>query len=128
MEQIVTIILGVLTLVGNCGWLMQHRKYRQEVRKSQAEARHEELDLSADFVREFREQIYNPLAAELERLRSAVKQVTTCPHYPACPVLHQLQTGSGGRTEADVESRTDGLEVHPDDSNEMGGNGKTLNS
>lgn len=31
------IILAVLTLIGGCGWIVNHRKYCQEVRSFQAE-------------------------------------------------------------------------------------------
>lgn len=32
-----SIILGLMTLVGGCGWAVNHRKYKQEVKHLEAE-------------------------------------------------------------------------------------------
>lgn len=91
MESIVSIILAVLALVGNCGWIVAKRKYRQEVRKAEAEADREEFNLSAEYVKEFKEQVYAPLSEELQKLRSAIDKVSTCALYPDCPVVRDLR-------------------------------------
>ena len=90
-NNIITIILAVLTLFGNCGWLVSHAKYRQEVRRIKANAEREELDLSTEFVKQFRSQIYNPLADELKMLRAAIATIKDCPRYPNCPVSKTMQ-------------------------------------
>lgn len=90
-NNIITIILAILTILGNCGWLVSRAKYRQEVRRIKANAEREELDLSTEFVKEFRAQIYNPLADELNMLRAAIATIKDCPRYPNCPVSKTMQ-------------------------------------
>lgn len=87
----IQIILALIALLGNCGWFISGRKYRQEVRKSQAEAEHEELNLSVQYVQQFKQNIYEPLQQEVRKLRAAIEAVGACEHRSQCPVLHSLQ-------------------------------------
>ena len=90
MENLVSIILALVALLGNCGWLVSGRKYRHEVHKAQAEANSEDFQLSKQYVDEFKANIYEPLAEELQKLRTAIEKVSDCPYYGQCPVVHQL--------------------------------------
>ena len=54
------VILAVLTLIGGCGWIVNRRKYRQEVRSLQADNRQKDMDLSKDYVTEWRTYIAEP--------------------------------------------------------------------
>lgn len=54
------IILAVLTLIGGCGWIVNRRKYRQEVRSLQADNRQKVMDQSKDYVSEWRTYIAEP--------------------------------------------------------------------
>lgn len=94
-NSIVTITLAILTILGNCGWVVSRAKYRQEVRRSKANAEKDELDLSTEFVKQFRAQIYNPLAEELTQLRAAIATITNCPKYPDCPVSQSIKRMQG---------------------------------
>ena len=85
------IILAIITLLSSCGWFVSGRKYRQEVRKSRAEAEREELDLSVQYVKEFKENIYDPLQEEVRKLRTAIEAVGTCEHRDDCPVIDKLR-------------------------------------
>lgn len=85
-----SIILAILALVGNCGWFMDGRKHRHDIRKAKAEAEQAEFSLSKDYVREFRENIYLPLEEELHKLRQAIEKASTCSYSRCCPVTHEL--------------------------------------
>lgn len=39
-----SIILGVLTLLGGCGWLIDRKKHRQEVESLKADVRRKDMD------------------------------------------------------------------------------------
>ena len=85
-----SIILAILALVGNCGWFMDGRKHRHDIRKAKAEAEQAEFSLSKDYVREFRENIYLPLEEELHKLRQAIEKASDCTYSHSCPVTHEL--------------------------------------
>lgn len=85
------IILAFVSLLSSCGWLVSGRKYRQEVRKSRAEAEREELDLSVQYIKEFKDNIYEPLQEEVRKLRTAIEAVGTCQHRDGCPVMDKLR-------------------------------------
>lgn len=85
-----SIILAVIAIIGNCGWFIDARKHRSEIRKAKAEAEQAEFSLSKDYVREFRENIYLPLETELQKLRQAIEKAGTCEHSSCCPVTHEL--------------------------------------
>lgn len=57
------IILGIMTLVGGCGWVVNQHKYRQEVEGLKADNRQKDMDLSKDYVAEFKTNIAGYLAA-----------------------------------------------------------------
>ena len=99
-----SVILGVLTLLGGCGWVMDRKKHRQEVEGLKADIRQKELDLGTDFVKKFKELIANPLEnevvnlrTEVNRLKDAVEGVNDCAYRAECPVRDCMrkQQGSG---------------------------------
>ena len=92
------IILGLLTLLGGCGWLIDRKKHRQEIESLKADNRQKDMNLSKDYVTEFRTYIAEPLQrevgelrAEVAQLRHAIQAIDTCAHRDACPVINELQ-------------------------------------
>ena len=91
------IILGILTLLGGCGWLIDRKKHRQEIESLKADNRQKDMDLSKDYVTEWRTYIADPLQrevgelrAEVAELRNAIQRIADCPHSGHCPVREQL--------------------------------------
>ena len=83
MNPIFDFILALATILSGAGWLTERRKRRAENEKA-------ELDVSTFYVKEFNENIVNPLKEELAKNRAAINAVVTCPKYPDCPVIHEL--------------------------------------
>lgn len=93
------IVLAVLTMLS--GWVtywLDRRKHKQEVEGLKADNRQKDLDLSKDYVTEWRTYIAEPLQREVGELRSEVAQlrhaiqaIETCPHRDGCPVVDRLQ-------------------------------------
>lgn len=97
-----SIVLGLMTLLGGCGWVIDRKKHRQEIESLKADIRQKELDLGTDFVRKFRELIAGPLEEEVKKLRTevnelkdAVQKVYECPFSSDCPVRKRMQHESG---------------------------------
>ena len=91
------IILGILTLLGGCGWLIDRKKHRQEIEGLKADNRQKDMDLSKDYVTEWRTYIADPLQrevgelrAEVAELRNAIQRIADCPHSGHCPVRDEL--------------------------------------
>ena len=91
------IILGLFTLLSTCGWFVAGRKYRQEVESLKADNRMKDMNLSRDYVTEWRTYIAEPLQREVGELRNevaslrdAIQRIGDCPHRAQCPVLEQL--------------------------------------
>ena len=96
-----SIVLGVLTFISGFGWLIDRKKHRQEVESLRADVKQKELDLSKDYVTEWRTYIAEPLQREVGELRTevaslrdAIQRVGDCPHRAQCPVLDSLQRKS----------------------------------
>lgn len=97
------ILLGVFTLLSTCGWFVSGRKYRQEVESLKADNRLKDMNLSRDYVTEFRTFIAEPLQREVGELRQevteqryAIQKIDTCAHRANCPVVNELQRKSAG--------------------------------
>ena len=97
------IILGLLTLLGGCGWVIDRKKHRQEVESLKADNRQKEMNLSKDYVTEFRTYIAEPLQREVSelrdevnQLRDAIQRIDRCPHRDHCPVYDGLRKQSHG--------------------------------
>ena len=94
-------MLGVLTLIGGCGWIVDRRKHKQEVEGLKADNRQKDMELSKQYVTEFRTFIAEPLQREVGELRNEVNQlryalqkIGDCPHSASCPVYDELQRQS----------------------------------
>ncbi len=83
MNPIFDFILALATILSGAGWLTERRKRRAENEKA-------ELDVSTFYVKEFNENIVNPLKEELAKNRAAINAVVSCPRYPDCPVVHEI--------------------------------------
>ena len=90
MHDLISIILAILALLGNCGWLLNAKKYREEVQKQRIDNAQADLDLADKYVRTYHENIYEPMAAELQKLREAITAATSCDYLSVCPVRQQL--------------------------------------
>ena len=55
-----SLVLSVLKLLGGCGWLIDRKKHRQEVESLKADNRQKEMNLSKDYVSEWRTYIAEP--------------------------------------------------------------------
>ncbi|MBO7068600.1 MAG: hypothetical protein J6W52_07985 [Bacteroidaceae bacterium] len=100
------VILGVLTLLGGCGWVVNRRKYKAEVQQNY-------MDLAKEYVEEFRRNIGEPLQEEVGQLRQEVKElkdavegINDCPYRADCPVRERMR-GKSHRSE-DGGKRTEG--------------------
>jgi hypothetical protein len=107
--DITAIVLAILGMVGGwINWLFDRRKHRQEVESLKADNRQKEMNLSKEYVAEFRTFIAEPLQQEVRELRTevnhlrdAIQQINDCPLSSDCPVrakLH-LQSPGGGDDE-----------------------------
>ena len=97
------IILGLFTLLSTCGWFVSGRKHRQEIESLKADNRQKDMNLSRDYVTEWRTYIAEPLQREVgelrnevEALRNAIQKIDACPHRDGCPVIGELQRKSAG--------------------------------
>ena len=98
-----SIVLGVLTCISGFGWLIDRKKHRQEIEALKADNRQKDMNLSKDYVTEWRTYIAEPLQREVGELRTevaslrdAIQRVGDCPHRAQCPVLDSLQRKSAG--------------------------------
>ena len=92
------IILGLFTLLSTCGWFVSGRKHRQEIESLKADNRQKDMNLSRDYVTEWRTYIAEPLQREVGELRNevaalrnAIQKIDACPHRDGCPVIGELQ-------------------------------------
>ena len=101
--NITEIILGAMTLLGGCGWFVSGRKHKHEIESLKADNRQKEMNLSKDYVTEFRTYIAEPLQREVSelrdevnQLRNAIQRIDRCPHRDRCPVYDGLRKQSQG--------------------------------
>lgn len=104
MIDVTSIILGVLTLLGGSGWVIDRKKHRQEIEALKADIRQKNLDLSTEFVEKFRSLISDPLEEQVDKLRNEVNQlrdaiegVYDCPYRDECPVRDKLRKQQEGK-------------------------------
>ena len=98
-----SVVLGLMTLLGGCGWVIDRKKHRQEIESLRADVKQKELDLSTDFVEKFRTLISDPLEGEVEKLRTEVKElrdaiqgIYECPFRDECPVRQRMRKQQAG--------------------------------
>ena len=96
VTAIVLAPIGMLS--GWATWWLDRRKHRQEVEGLKADNRQKDLDLSKDYVTEWRTYIAEPLQREVSELRSEVAQlrhsiqaIEACPHRDGCPVVDRMR-------------------------------------
>lgn len=102
--SVVLALVGVLS--GWFTWWLDRRKHRQEVESLKADNRQKDMNLSMDYVKEWRTYIAEPLQREVSELRQEVKElrdaiqrIDSCPHRDKCPVYDGMQDKSQGRDE-----------------------------
>ena len=95
--------MGLFTLLSTCGWFVSGRKHRQEIESLKADNRQKDMNLSRDYVTEWRTYIAEPLQREVGELRNevaalrnAIQKIDACPHRDGCPVIGELQRKSAG--------------------------------
>ena len=98
------ILLGLFTLLSTCGWFVSGRKHRQEIESLRADNRQKDMNLSKDYVTEWRTYIAEPLQREVGELRNevaelrhAIQAIDICPHRDGCPVIEQYSTSNATR-------------------------------
>ena len=95
--DLTSIVLALITALGGCGWLIDRKKHRQEIESLKADNRQKDMNLSKDYVTEWRTYIAEPLQREVgelrqevAELRNAIQRIADCPHSGNCPVRQQL--------------------------------------
>ena len=101
MMEWTSIVLALITALGGCGWLIDRKKHRQEIESLKADNRQKDMNLSRDYVTEFRTYIAEPLQrevvelrTEVAQLRHAIQAIDACAHRDTCPVIGELQRES----------------------------------
>lgn len=91
------IILAIISFLSGLGWMLDRKKHRQEVEALRADNRQKDMNLSKDYVTEWRTYIAEPLQREVGELRTevaslrdAIQRIGDCPHRAQCPVLDEL--------------------------------------
>ena len=85
------IILGILTLLGGCGWLIDRKKHRQEIESLKADNRQKDMNLSKDYVTEWRTYIAEPLTVvDLCRDSAKLMRAWLCAR---CSIGYQREVG-----------------------------------
>lgn len=97
--DVTAIILAVIGMVS--GWVtywLDRRKHRQEIEGLKADNRQKEMNLSKDYVQEWRTYIAEPLQrevgelrTEVAELRNAIQRIDRCPHRDNCPVYDGMR-------------------------------------
>ena len=92
------IILAIISFLSGLGWILDRKKHRQEVESLRADNRQKDMNLSKDYVTEWRTYIAEPLQrevgelrAEVAQLRHAIQRIADCDYRAECPVLRKLQ-------------------------------------
>jgi hypothetical protein len=94
-----SIILAVIGMVsGWATWWLDRRRHKQEVEGLKADNRQKDMNLSRDYVTEWRTYIAEPLQrevgelrTEVAQLRHAIQAIDVCPHRAGCPVADVMQ-------------------------------------
>lgn len=97
------IVLGLMTLLSGCGWFVSGRKHKHEIEGLRADNRQKDMELSKQYVTEFRTFIAEPLQCEVSalrrevaQLRYAIQKIDACVHRDTCPVIGELQRQPNG--------------------------------
>ena len=84
--------------------MLDRKKHRQEIESLKADNRQKDMNLSKDYVTEWRTYIAEPLQREVGELRNevaalrnAIQKIDVCPHRDNCPVIEQYSTSNATR-------------------------------
>ena len=101
--DVTAVILAIISFLSGLGWMLDRKKHRQEVESLRADNRQKDMELSKDYVTEWRTYIAEPLQREVGELRQevaelrhAIQAIDVCPHRAQCPVLDELRKQSEG--------------------------------
>ena len=93
-----SIVLAIISFLGGLGWMLDRKKHRQEIESLKADNRQKDMNLSKDYVTEWRTYIAEPLQREVGELRTevaalrhAIQAIDVCPHRAGCPVADVMQ-------------------------------------
>ena len=59
--DITAIVLAIISFLSGLGWMLDRKKHRQEVESLRADVKRKEMDLSREYVTEWRTYIAEPL-------------------------------------------------------------------
>ncbi len=93
---IVLALAGIVS--GWLTWWLDRRRHKQEIEGLKADNRQKDMNLSKDYVTEWRTYIAEPLQREVGELRTevaalrhAIQAIDVCPHRAGCPVADVMQ-------------------------------------
>lgn len=94
-----SIILALIGMVsGWVTWWLDRRRHQHEVEGLKADNRQKDMNLSKDYVKEWKTYIAEPLQrevgelrTEVAQLRHAIQAIDACAHRDHCPVIGELQ-------------------------------------
>lgn len=99
--SVVLAVIGVVS--GWFTWWLDRRRHKQEVDGLRADNRLKEMNLSMDYVKEWRTYIAEPLQREVgelrqevKELRNAIQRIDRCPHRDMCPVYDSVRQQQDG--------------------------------
>ena len=105
IEWTSVVLAEVGVLSGWFTWWLDRRRHRQEVEGLKADNRQKDMNLSMDYVKEWRTYIAEPLQREVgelrqevKELRDAIQRINDCAYRRECPVLGGLR----GKQERDA--------------------------
>ena len=94
--SIVLAMVGMMS--GWVSWWLDRRRHKQEVEGLKADNRQKDMNLSKDYVTEWRTYIAEPLQREVgelrqevKELRDAIQRIDRCPHRDMCPVYDGMR-------------------------------------
>ena len=90
--DVTAIILAIISFLSGLGWMLDRKKHRQEVEALRADVKQKELNLSKDYVTEWRTYIAEPLAIAFLCRDSTMSESELS---PLRSLLHRLQREVG---------------------------------
>lgn len=71
-----SIVLGVLTLVGGCGWVIDRKKHKEEIESLKADIRQKDMELAEKYVQDWETHVAEPLKKDVRELREKIQQIS----------------------------------------------------
>ncbi len=69
------VIVGLVSLLGGCAWLMEGRKHRPTAKGIATDNRLKEMELGQLYVDQFEKNIAEPLRREVRELKNEIKEL-----------------------------------------------------